>query len=121
MLPVIALILMPIVESLWKRGLSGSSKTPIGGFDFPTHSATIIMLSLFIRTVGGKSNKAIITGQIVTQDDLNGEIPSVLKITPMSFKLVRSDKFPIHQSKDNIITGLHISCMQLQIVLVMYV
>ena len=57
-----------------KRFYTSSSKTHIVGFDCPTHSATIIMLSLFIRTVGGKSNKAMITGQIVTQDDLNGKI-----------------------------------------------
>ena len=54
MLPEVS-ISIPSVESLWKRDFNGSSKTHIVGFDFPTHSATIIMLSLFIRTVEGIS------------------------------------------------------------------
>ena len=37
----------------------------------------------------------MITGQIVTQDDLNDEIPSVFKITSISFKSLRSDQFRI--------------------------
>ena len=48
------------------------------------NSYYIVILSLFILTCGGRSVKAINMGHTVIQDDLYGDIPSVLNIIPCS-------------------------------------
>ena len=59
----------------WERLCTSSTL----GLQVPTQSETTARFSLFMRFLGNILEKAIITGQIVIREDLNGDMPSVLK------------------------------------------
>ena len=61
----------------------GFNNDDIDGFSCPTQKAQVTRLALFIRVLGGKLGKANYIGQTVRQEDLNGDIPSVLKNVPI--------------------------------------
>jgi cytochrome c oxidase assembly factor CtaG len=62
-----------------------------------------------MRTFRGKLEKAMITGHMVKHEDLNGEIPSVLKMIPGGPRvLIKAAQFPI-QRKSNMIQDQHTS------------
>ncbi len=54
----------------------GLSKTDIGGLDYPDQTASVIILSLFMRIEGDKIVNAINKGHTVTTEDSKGEMPS---------------------------------------------
>ncbi len=61
--------------------------------DSPDQTASVIILSLFMRIEGGKIVNAINKGHTVTTEDLKGEMPSVLNMIPrcdISFPLFPS-------------------------------
>ena len=74
--------LIPVFCNRDSNFFRGFKNTAIDGFSCPTKKAQVTNFDLFIRMLGGRLGKAKYIGHTVRCDDLNGDIPSVLKNVP---------------------------------------
>ena len=81
--------MIPVFCSRDNSCFMGFKSIAIDGFSCPTQKAQVTKLALFIRILGGKLGKAKYTGQTVKRDDLNDDIPSVLKNVPIESGRIR--------------------------------